>query len=619
MGEASSFVSLLVVVGLAFVIPFIVAQIKFVRVPIVVGEIVVGILIGKSGFDLIHINPTLSFLSTFGLAYLMFLSGLEIDFKLLFPSAPLRRTKGARIHPVIIGSGMFLLVLIISSIASWYMYIRGIIISPYLMPLILSSSSLAVAVPILKESGALANLYGQVVLTSALISDFVTMVLITLVVSLMAGGVSSELFLTLILFVALFLFYHGAKRLFRLKILDELEQATAQIGVRGALTLMLIFVALAEWIGTEAILGSFLAGVVIAMLGQEESASMRRNLDVLGYGFFIPIFFITVGANLELEAVFARPESIIVVPLLLVLLYPMQIAASLPLRMLGFAWKETVAAGVLLAARLSLPIAAADIGLRLGVISPAVQAGIIVVAVISTTLSPVVYDMLMPRSDNNKRKGTLIIGASRMGLLLTRRMKEANEPVVLIDNDPTHAEEARKAGVELVLQDGRNLEGLKEAGGEHVRSLVALTGSDDMNIEIAHLGLKLGIPQIIIVATLGERAEELRTKGIQVVSPETSALIMIDNMLRNPYAFQLFAEQEDLKTKEIILTNRQFHGAALRELRLPRGLIVVSILRDDEKIVPDGNTRLELGDTLLFLGEESELREIYAILQGGGA
>ena len=615
MAEASSFSPLLLVVGLAFIIPFLLAQVKFVKIPIVVGEILAGILIGKSGLDLVHVDPALGFLSTFGLAYLMFLSGLEIDFKILLQS-PVRQETGMRAHPLTVGSAIFILVLILSGIVSWWLYQRGMILSPYLMPLILSSSSLAVAVPILKETGALEALYGQVVLTAALISDFATMVLITLVVSLMTGGISGEILLVFLLFVALFLFYQGARRLVRFPIMEELEQATAQIGVRGALTLMLIFVALAESIGTEAILGAFLAGVVIAMLGQKESAALRRKLDVIGYGFFIPIFFIMVGADLQLSAILERRETWMIVPLLLVLLYPMQILSSIPLRMLGFGWKETAAAGILLAARLSLPIAAADVGLRLEVISPAVHAAIIVVAALSTTLSPVFYDLIMPRRFRQQKTGTLIVGASRLGLLLARRLKESHEPVTLIEYDPEHIEAARKAGIEVLLEDGRNLEGLKRAGAQGVRSLVILTGNDEINVQIAHLGKQLGIPQILTVGSPSGRTEELKQIGVQVVSPDTSTLVMLDNMLRHPRAFNLLAEQRDLEIQEIHVQNPAYFGSTLRDLKLPRGLLVLSILRNEEKIVPAGNTRLEPGDVLLMIGEPEEVQEIQSSLVG---
>ena len=111
-------------------------------------------------------------------------------------------------------------------------------------------------------------------------------------------------------------------------------------------------------------LGAFLAGAIISLLSREESSDLRLKLNALGYGFFIPIFFIMVGVNLDLYAVFESPRTLLLVPLMLVLAYVIKMVASLFFR-INFTWRQTLAGGVLLSSHLSLEIAISAIALIL--------------------------------------------------------------------------------------------------------------------------------------------------------------------------------------------------------------------------------------------------------------
>ncbi len=264
MNENTTFIPLLVVVLLAFLVPFLLSQFKRLNLPIVVGEILAGILIGRSGLALVaQHDPLLDLLSEFGFVFLMFLSGLEIDFSNLgLFSNGKKRSPQDRWGPVQLGSVAFVLTLALSTAIGLLLYTGGLVRNPWLMALILSTTSLGVVVPVLKERGLSSGVYGQTLLIASLIADFATMLLITVEVAIISRGLTLDLLLIGLLFVVFFFMYHFGMWFFNgnpavRKILDELSSATAQIKVRAAFTMMLIFIVLSEMLGTEIILGAF--------------------------------------------------------------------------------------------------------------------------------------------------------------------------------------------------------------------------------------------------------------------------------------------------------------------------------------------------------------------------
>ena len=277
MEETLSFIPLLTVIFLAFIVPIILSRFKRLRLPIVVGELIAGIIVGRSGFGWVgQHDPVLDLLSEFGFVFLMFLSGMEIDFSSLgmFGNGAVRN-KPKKLGPVQLGVISFALTLALSILVGFGFSQFGLVQNPWMMALILSTTSLGVVVPVLKEKELSSGSYGQSLLVAALIADFATMFLITVLVAAVSKGLSLDILVIGVLFVAFFLMYRFGMFFFnRLAVvrrtIEELSHATAQIKVRAAFTMMLIFVALSETIGTELILGAFLAGAIVSLLKQPE-------------------------------------------------------------------------------------------------------------------------------------------------------------------------------------------------------------------------------------------------------------------------------------------------------------------------------------------------------------
>jgi Kef-type K+ transport system membrane component KefB len=401
MDEARSFAPLLIVVMLAFVVPLLLSSVRGrFAIPIVVGEIVGGMIVGQSGFGwVLPDNGALNLLKELGFVLLMFLSGMEIDFRSLRRTDPQQPRQPSHWSPLSLAILNFGATLLLAGTFAWGLKWIGATTDPWMMGLILSTTALGVVVPILKETGLSQTLFGQTILLATVIADFVTMFLISVLVAVISRGLTAEILLVFLLFVAFFFVARFGSFLSRIeslqRVIAELSHATAQIKVRAAFSTLLIFVVLAETLGIEIIVGAFLAGAIVALLRAPEDRELSSQLEAIGFGFFIPIFFIMVGVDFNLPALLSSTGALLSVPLLLIAAIAVKMIPALIFR-LNHTWREALAAGILMCPRLSLIIAAAAIGEKLGVIDESVNAGIVLVAIVTVTASPLAFLKIFP-------------------------------------------------------------------------------------------------------------------------------------------------------------------------------------------------------------------------------
>jgi Kef-type K+ transport system membrane component KefB len=182
------------------------------------------------------------------------------------------------------------------------------------------------------------------------------------------------------------------------RVLRRLQDTTAQIRVRAAFVLLIGFTALADQVGLETILGAFAAGVLVSLIDRDDAGhpQFRLKLEAAGFGVFIPVFFVTSGLQFDLNALFASASTVAQVPLFLLAIY---VARGLPalvyVRLLGRS--RALVAGVLQATSLTVIVAAVQIGLQLGVVSPASGAGLIAAGLLSVVINPTLALTLLRR------------------------------------------------------------------------------------------------------------------------------------------------------------------------------------------------------------------------------
>jgi len=376
------YILLLAIAVFAFIIPILSGRIG---VPAVVGEIICGILLGLLGFSPeAEGRIIIDFLASFGLIYLMFLVGLEIDFSKV-------ELHGAKLF--IFGTFIFIITLGIS------IFLTTKLGFGLYLALVLSTSAVGLTVPTIREVGLLKSDFGQTILISAFIADFATVVLVTVFTLHFKEGATWGMFLITLVFILFFIAYYVGKLAIwhypeRLSAWFKSDQPS-EMGVRAAFALLLIFVALAEIadIKAIAILGAFLAGVMLSLLFRGGTV-LEQKLYGIGYGFLIPIFFISVGMQFDLGAL-AR-GGIYLVPMLLVLAFVVKIVPSL-LFLIRHSLNDSISAGVLLSSRLSLIIAMAAVGLELGLVDTAMESAIIVLALITSISCPTIFRRMHQR------------------------------------------------------------------------------------------------------------------------------------------------------------------------------------------------------------------------------
>ncbi|NIS82694.1 MAG: hypothetical protein GTO14_21400 [Anaerolineales bacterium] len=489
------------------------------------------------------------------------------------------------------------------------------------MGLILSTTSLGVVVPVLKEQEILGSRYGQFLLVASSVADFVTLLLLTVVIAIRSRGLTLDLLLIPVLLLIFFMVARASLRIAEVpllrRIFEELSSATAQIRVRGALALMVAWVVFAEALGVELILGAFLAGAIAGLVAGPGDTGSREKLDAIGYGFFIPIFFIMVGVDFNLRVLIESPTALLLVPLLVFVAYAVKILPALIFR-LNFSWRDTLAAGFLLSSRLSLIIAAASIALSINAITEAVNSAVILLAVISCTVSPLVFNRLFLRGVPERRRGTIILGQDPMVEFLAERLIKTGERVSVVCPDESRVAAFESLNVPIVTGCPDQETALEQAGAEEARVLLDLTSSSEETLAVCTLArVRFDIPLVISRISDVELIPRLRELDVKVVQPALATAMALEGAMRYPSAFDVLVHHvEDVEVSEVRFSNTQLSGMPLRKIRLPGNALILSIQRDESITVPYADTILRIGDRIGLIGNPESLEGAMALLRG---
>jgi Kef-type K+ transport system membrane component KefB len=395
-----AFTNLLIVVAVGFAAPLALGFAPAIRIPSIVLEIVAGILVGPAVLGWVHVDEPVQVFATFGLAYLLFLAGLEIDFM---------RLRGRVLRLALTG---FVVSLAIALVVGLGLKAAGYVSQPLFVAIVLSATSLGVLVPVLKDAGESGSTFGQLIIASGTIADFATVILLSLFFSREAGSATTKVILLAGLFVIAVLVtlaIVGFERSMRIgSVLVRLQDTTAQIRIRGAFVLLVGLVALAGKLGLEVILGAFIAGAILALVDQDRQmthADFRLKLEAAGFGIFIPVFFLTTGVKYDLNALTADTSTLLHVPVFLAALVAVR---GLPALLYGpVIGRARVPVAVLMQST-SLPfiVAATQVGLALGVVTAANAAALIAAGLLSVVIFPALSLSLLRRASQPRERAT---------------------------------------------------------------------------------------------------------------------------------------------------------------------------------------------------------------------
>ena len=381
--EGLDYGNLLIAMAAATVSPIVLDVLPLPTIPPIVIDILAGILIGPQVLDLVRVDAPLEVFSQVGLVFLFFLAGLEIAFD----------ARGERhLRAVAVA---FAASLVLAALAALGFDAAGLADTPLLVAIILAATSFGIVVAVLKDAGRTDTPFGQLVIAGASIADFATVILLSLFFSSSGASFENTLVLLVLFFglvVVLGLVLAGARASGALRgVIARMHRTSAQISVRIAFVLLAVLVFFAGRFGLEVVLGAFMAGAMVSLLDRDKAVAktgLQDKLEGIGFGIFIPTFFVVSGVTLDLEALVSSFETIVLVPLTVIALL---LIRGAPVALYGrfLSRREMVAAGLLQATSLSFIVPATQIGVELDKITTATAAGLVAGGVVTVLVFPV--------------------------------------------------------------------------------------------------------------------------------------------------------------------------------------------------------------------------------------
>jgi Kef-type K+ transport system membrane component KefB len=383
---------LVIVLAVAAAVPLLLGLLPGVRLPGPLLEIVAGIVLGPAVLGWVHPDPTITAIALLGLSFLLFLAGYEVDLRRF------RGTLGRRVALSLAVSAVVAAVVVgLLTVAS----VRG---AP-LVGVALLATSLGLVVPVLSDAGALGRPVGRLAVAGASAGEVAAVVLLSVG---LAGGdtpLGGRLLLLVLLIGALgaiALAVVGVERSMRLSALvARLADTSAQIRVRLTVLLVAGLALAAQALGFEAILGAFLAGLLVRALDPDPATSHPLypvKLEAVGYGLLVPVFFVTSGLTLDLRGLVENPAALGLVPVFLLALLAVRGLPALAFRgELGR--RDLLAVALLQATSLPFLLAAVQIGDEMGLLDPATGAGLVAAGLVSVLVFPAVALTLIPRAE----------------------------------------------------------------------------------------------------------------------------------------------------------------------------------------------------------------------------
>ncbi|HDA1665296.1 TPA: monovalent cation:proton antiporter family protein [Staphylococcus aureus] len=604
------FLSLVIVVLAAFLTPIIVNRLNINFLPVVVAEILMGIVIGNSFLNIVERDSILNILSTLGFIFLMFLSGLEIDFKAFKKDKRARQGQNDDESSIPghlnLALTVFAFIMIISILLAYVFKWLGLVDDVLLMVIIISTISLGVVVPTLKEMNIMRTTIGQFILLVAVLADLVTMILLTVYGAINGQG-GSTIWLIGILVVFTAISYILGVQFKRMSFLQKLMDGTTQIGIRAVFALIILLVALAEGVGAENILGAFLAGVVVSLLNPDEE--MVEKLDSFGYGFFIPIFFIMVGVDLNIPSLIKEPKLLIIIPILIVAFIISKLIPVMFIRR-WFDMKTTIASAFLLTSTLSLVIAAAKISERLNAISAETSGILILSAVITCVFVPIIFKKLFPVPDEFNRKIEVsLIGKNQLTIPIAQNLTSQLYDVTLYYRKDLSDRRQLSDDITMIEIADYEQDVLERLGLFDRDIVVCATNDDDINRKVAKLAKAHQVERVICRLESTTDDTELVDSGIEIFSSYLSNKILLKGLIETPNMLNLLSNVET-SLYEIKMLNYKYENIQLRNFPFGGDIIFVRIIRNNESIVPHGDTQLRYGDRLIVTGAKEYVDEL---------
>ena len=387
-----SFNSLLIVGVVAVAVPLLLGLVPAVKVPAVVLEILGGILVGPAVLGWVHLDVAVRVVADLGLGFLLFLAGFEIDLRLFD-----RRL-------LILVSRAFVLSAMLALLVAYGLQLGDQVKDGLLVAITLMATALGVLVPILKDASHTGTNFGRLIMAAGSLAELAPLVLLSVFFSASSKNPAADLGLLagfVAFTVAVVVVTQRVRGWDPLRaVVHRLENTSSQLRIRLAITFALAFSVVAEHFGLATILGAFLAGVIVRRTDETPASQQefQGKLEAIGFGFLIPVFFVSTGAGLDIASLFRSSRALILVPVFLIALLVVRgVPALLYVQAVGRT--PAIAAGFMQATSLTFIVVATTIGIQTGHQRPSTAAALVVAGLLSVVIYPPIALQLLKGAD----------------------------------------------------------------------------------------------------------------------------------------------------------------------------------------------------------------------------
>ncbi|MGY3745942.1 cation:proton antiporter domain-containing protein [Vagococcus salmoninarum] len=598
--------SLVIVLLAALMIPLLMGRFKVNVFPSIVAEILVGILLGRSVLGIVEVDQYLEIFSSLGVVFLVFLSGMEIDFTLFKGKKASSQTPQNEPNPLQLAVYSYVSMLLVSLAVSLFFHFSGLFTDYWLLFIIFSSIALGIVIASLKERELLSKPFGQTVLLIAVLGEITPLVLLTVYSSVFGSGDSNLWMILLILGAAALLLRFKKVYVF----FEKIDKVTTQLDIRLAFFIIFTLVMVAEGTGAESVLGAFLAGIVMKLLKPREDTV--EKLDSFGYGFFIPIYFLVTGINLDLSAIFQDSKTLLLIPLFFMAFFVTRILVF-PILNRQFKTKNAWAGTFLSATTLTLILPILEVAEEIGTVNDNQKGALILSAVLTCVLFPLLYNKLYVKEEEHITPILVnIIGANPLTVSIANQLKKKDYDVTLF-TDNIENYQTFESDSDLVLLDdlGSDFGQIENFNSPDI--LVINHQDKGLQHELAIKGKAYGIERVLVHFDtnniLEDNYPELKAAAVEIFSTFDAQASLLRAMIETPSIIKIIDDTET-GLYEATVNNSRFTGQAIKNLPFVQAITISKIRRGEELITPHGNTMIELGDHLIFTGNKADIGEV---------
>jgi len=380
----SGAVNLLVVIVAIVLAPIIASFIPRIKVPVVVIEIALGIIIGPQVLGLAQKDELVEGLAELGLAFLFFLAGFEIDFE---------KIRGT---PLKLAGYGWLLSLVLSAAIATVLFLSGLILLVRYVAIAMTTTAIGTLMPILRDADEVDTPLGRNILAAGAVGEFGPIVLTAVLLS----TENSQLVTLALLFGFGALVIGGirlAQRWHPVRISTVARQSmntSGQLPMRLSILVLIALISVAVVLHLEFLLGAFAAGVIVAQaikdVGKEDIEPLRVKYEGISFGLFIPVFFVVSGMNFDLHALFGSPLALIELPMFLLFFLVVRGVPALLLYRKSLSRQNRTSLAFLSATELPLVVAITTLGLEQHQMRPETAAALVGAAMLSVFIFPLI-------------------------------------------------------------------------------------------------------------------------------------------------------------------------------------------------------------------------------------